>query len=84
MDFVYSISVVLFNDLDDAVCARFDQNGVVVHVSVAVAPYVVLGRHVVRNTWWHHHADAKIVVIVVGRPPFVLDIFAEARTILNA
>jgi hypothetical protein len=76
---------VLFNDFDDAVCARFDQNGVVVHVSVAVAPYVVLGGHVVvRNTWRKHHADAKIVVIVVRGPSLMFDIFAEARTILNA
>jgi hypothetical protein len=77
---------VSVDDFNDAVRARIDQHGMLVHVSVAVTRHVVIGRNVVVGdpAFRQHGAHAEFIVIAIGRQPLVHDIFVEAWTLFYA
>ena len=76
----------LIDDLHDAACAWIDQHGVVVHIGVAIAGHVIIGRHVVigDTLFGQLSADAEFAVVAIGRMPLRRDVSAKARAILDA
>src|SRR5664279_1900221 len=84
---VHSLQVTwLVDDLNDAARARINQHGMVVDVGVAVAGDVIIGRYVVISDadFGQFRANAEFAVVAIGRMALAHDVFAKARTVLDA
>ena len=76
----------LFDNLDDAPRARLDQHRTIVDDGVAISwRSAVFRRNVVVGyaAFRQHDADAKVIVIAIGRPPLANHVFAKARAIVG-
>jgi peptide chain release factor 1 len=77
----------LLDHLDDAPRARLDQHRALVHdgIAIAVSP-AIFGRHIViTNAFFREHgANRHGLRVPVGRNVLAHDIFAEARTFVDA
>src|ERR1700722_11855376 len=75
----------LFDNLDNPVRARIDQNRAAVHDGVAIVPGAIFRRHVVIGdaVFRQHRADPDILVILIGRTVLLDDVAAEAGTIVH-
>ena len=76
----------LVDDLDDAPRAELDQHRTVVDDGVAISRRcAVFRRHVIvgHAALRQHDADAKILVVAIGRPPLANHVFAKARAIVD-
>jgi hypothetical protein len=77
---------VLFDDLDNPMGARVDQNRVAVHDRVAIIPGAIFWWHVVIGYAFfrQHCADANVLTILIGRATLLDDIAVKARTLVDA
>jgi hypothetical protein len=77
---------MLFDDLDNAMGSRIDQDGAAVHDRITVIPnaiflrYVVIGDALVRQ----HPANSDVLTILIGGAALLDDIAAKARTLIDA
>jgi hypothetical protein len=78
--------VLLFNDLDDAACSRFDQNRATVHHGVSILVYTILRRHVViGNAFFRENrAHSQIFAVLIRRASLFDDIRTKAGTFIDA
>jgi hypothetical protein len=74
----------LFDNLHDAACPRFDQNGATVHHGVSVLPHTVFRRDfIISDTLFRENgADPYILTILIGWASLFDDIGAEAGTLV--
>src|ERR1700732_4804743 len=77
---------VLFDDVDNPVGARVDQNRTVVHHRVAIIPNAIFRRHVVIGDalLGQYGADPDILAILIGRGMLLDYITAKAGTLIDA
>jgi hypothetical protein len=76
---------LLFDDLNDAACSRFDQNRSTIHHCVSIRAYTILRRHiVVGNTFFRENRPhSQIFAILIRRASLFDDIRTKARTLIN-
>ena len=77
---------MLFDDLDNAVGPRIDQDGAAVHNRVTVIPGTIFRRHVVVADALirQHPANSYVLTILIGRAVLLGSVIAKARTLLDA
>jgi len=77
---------MLFDDLDNAVGPRIDQDGAAVHNRVTVIPGAIFRRHilVVDALIRQHPANPYVLAILIGRTVLLGSVIAKARTLLDA
>jgi hypothetical protein len=77
---------LLFDDIDDAACAGFDQHRAAVHDRIAISARAVLRRDLVvgNATFRKHHADSHVFPILIGRAPLLDHIGPKARTLIDS
>jgi hypothetical protein len=76
---------LLLNNLDDAACARFDQDRATIHHCVSMLAYTVLRRHIViGNAFFRENrTNPEILAVLIRRASLFDDIRAEARTLID-
>jgi hypothetical protein len=79
-------TIALFEDFDDSVGARFDQNRTAVHNGVAIIPNAIFRRHVIIGDarFRQNRADPDRLVIFVGRPALLHHIAVKAGPLIDA
>jgi hypothetical protein len=79
-------TIALFEDFDDPVGARFDQNRTAVHDGVAIIPNAIFRRHVIIGDacFRQNRADPDRLVIFVGRPALLDHIAVKAGPLIDA
>jgi len=77
-------TISLFEDLDDPVGARFDQNRTAVHDGVAIIPNAIFRRHFIIGDalFRQYRADPDRFIIFVGRPALLDHIAMKAGTLI--
>jgi hypothetical protein len=82
----YSIaSILLLDDLDDAVGSRVDQHGAAIHDGVSVLAHAIFRRHIVIGDTLigEHRPNPYIFVVLIGRAPLFDHIGTEARPLID-
>ena len=84
-DMVESI-VVLFDDFDDAMGARIDQDGPVVHDRIAIVADAIFRRHIVISDalLGQNGADPNVFVIPIRGAMLFDRVAAKARALIDA
>ena len=78
--------VVLFDDFDDPVGTRIDQNGTVVHDGVTIFADAIFRRHIVIGDalLGQNGADPNVLVIPIRRMMLFDRVAAKARALIDA
>jgi hypothetical protein len=79
-------AAVLFDDLDNPVGARIDQDRPVVHDGVAIIARAIFRRYfVIGDTFLRQHrADSDLLAILIGRATLLDGITAKAGAFIDA
>jgi hypothetical protein len=79
-------TIALFEDFDDPVGARFDQNRAAVHDRVAIIPNAIFRRHVIIGDarFRQDRADPDRFVIFIGRPALLDHIAVKTGPLIDA
>jgi hypothetical protein len=76
---------LLFDNLDDPACSRFDQYCSTVYHRIAMLADAILGRYIVVGNalFWKNRSDSYIFAVLVGGAALFSDVGMKARTLID-
>jgi hypothetical protein len=76
---------LLFDNLDDPACSRFDQHGATIHHRIAILTGAILGRYIIvaNALFWKNRPNSYIFAILVRGTSLFDNVRMKAGTLIN-